>query len=59
VTDSESDAHTFHVGGNYWKAVVASDRNTKGEVTQMNRNSFSVGLTRTRDGVQVQDEGKN
>jgi len=30
-----------------WKAVVANDRNTKGEVTQMNRTSFSVGLTRT------------
>jgi hypothetical protein len=26
---------------------VANDRNTKDEVTQMNRTSFSVGLTRT------------
>jgi hypothetical protein len=30
-----------------WNTVVANDRNTKGEVTQMNRTSFSVGLTRT------------
>ena len=30
-----------------WNAVMASDRNTNGEVTQMNRTSFSVELTRT------------